>query len=670
MKLNKNKLIHIVGVGGIGMSGIAEILSEMGYQVQGSDIKINVNIVRLNKKKIKTFNSHKQSNLKNVSLVVYSSAISKNNIELEHSKKIKIPSISRAEILSQIVKLKKTIAISGSHGKTTTTSLISAVLNGARMKPTVINGGIINQFGTNTKLGSGDWLVVEADESDGTFVKLPASISVVTNIDKEHLDYYSNFQNLKNYFKRFITQVPFYGFAVICIDDNELRKLATNISTTKIIRTGFHRESDIKCVKLRHKANETIFDVFVKEQNQTIKNIKLPLHGAYNVNNALAAIAVGLQLNVKPEIIKKSLNSFKGVQRRLTELWSNNNIRVVDDYAHHPTEINNVLKGLVDKRLSELGERGLVLVATSGDTGSAAIQAVKDSENIDIVVLHPANKISEYQRKQMTSVIKDNVFNIAVEGSYDDCQRIAKEILSDNPFERRIISLNSINWLRVMGQVSYYVWLTKQFTSPINVAIPSGNFGNAYSAWFGRSNGLKINQIMCTTNVNDVLKRFIDSGTLEPQTTKPSVAPSMDIQIPSSLERLIYDFESDASSFYQDLIENKKAMLSEDSRNKLQHIFSSQTFDDEKIKEEIKAFNDLFNIVFDPHTVTSLRMAIDINSSVPTVAVATASPDKFSNVITPIIEDFPVSEINKDEDFETLGPQKDQIIESIKAKFS
>ncbi len=348
MKLNKNKLIHIVGVGGIGMSGIAEILSEMGYQVQGSDIKINANIVRLNKKKIKTFNSHKQSNLKNVSLVVYSSAISKNNIELAHSKKIKIPSISRAEILSQIVKLKKTIAISGSHGKTTTTSLISAVLNGARMKPTVINGGIINQFGTNTKLGSGDWLVVEADESDGTFVKLPASISVVTNIDKEHLDYYSNFQNLKNYFKRFITQVPFYGFAVICIDDNELRKLAANISTTKIIRTGFHRESDIKCIKLRHKANETIFDVFVKEQNQTIKNIKLPLHGAYNVNNALAAIAVGLQLNVKSEIIKKSLNSFKGVQRRLTELWSNNNIRVVDDYAHHPTEINNVLKGLVD----------------------------------------------------------------------------------------------------------------------------------------------------------------------------------------------------------------------------------------------------------------------------------------------------------------------------------
>ncbi len=175
---------------------------------------------------------------------------------------------------------------------------------------------------------------------------------------------------------------------------------------------------------------------------------------------------------------------------------------------------------------------------------------------------------------------------------------------------------------------------------------------------------------MCTTNVNDVLKRFIDSGILEPQTTKPSVAPSMDIQIPSSLERLIYDFESDATSFYQDLNENKKAIFSEGSREKLQHIFSSQTFDDEKIKEEIKIFNDLFNIVFDPHTVTSLRMAIDINSSVPTVAVATASPEKFSNVISPLIEDFPGSDIDQDEDFETLEPQKDQIIESIKAKFT
>jgi len=334
------------------------------------------------------------------------------------------------------------------------------------------------------------------------------------------------------------------------------------------------------------------------------------------------------------------------------------------DYALQP------LGAIADKRLNELGERGLVLVATSGDTGSAAIQAVKDSDNIDIVVLHPADKISEYQRKQMTSVIKDNVFNIAVEGSYDDCQRIAKEILSKNPFDRRIISLNSINWLRVMGQVSYYVWLTKQFTAPINVAIPSGNFGNAYSAWFGRSHGLKINQIMCTTNVNDVLKRFIDSGILEPQTTQPSVAPSMDIQIPSSLERLIFDLDNNSSNFYESLKENNKASLSEESIEKLQHVFSSQTFDDEDIKDEIKLLNEKFEIVFDPHTVTSLRMALDTNTNLPTVAVATASPEKFSNVISPIIDDFSEVNIENDEDFMVLDVNKDNIVESIKAKFA
>ena len=333
------------------------------------------------------------------------------------------------------------------------------------------------------------------------------------------------------------------------------------------------------------------------------------------------------------------------------------------DYALQP------LGAIADKRLSELGERGLVLVATSGDTGSAAIQAVKESENIDIVVLHPADKISDYQRQQMTSVIKDNVLNIAVNGSYDDCQRIAKEILSDNPFERRIISLNSINWLRVMGQVSYYVWLTKQFTSPINVAIPSGNFGNAYSAWFGRSHGLKINQIMCTTNVNDVLKRFTDTGTLEPLITKPSVAPSMDIQIPSSLERLIYDLENDSASFYTTLKKDNKSILSENSFEKLQQVFSSKTYDDDNIKNEIVSLNEKFKIIFDPHTVTSVRMALDTNSNIPTVAIGTASPEKFSNAISPIVENYPEISLDQKEEFIHLDRNIEEIVQSIKDKF-
>ena len=331
------------------------------------------------------------------------------------------------------------------------------------------------------------------------------------------------------------------------------------------------------------------------------------------------------------------------------------------DYALQP------LGAIANKRLEELGDRGLAIVATSGDTGSAAIQAVKSSENIDIVVLHPANKVSEYQRKQMTSVIQDNVLNIAVEGSYDDCQRIAKDLLSENPFNRRIISLNSINWLRVMGQVSYYVWLTKQFTSPINVAIPSGNFGNAYSAWFGRSNGLPINQILCSTNVNDVLRRFIDGGVLEPLVTQPSVAPSMDIQIPSSLERLIFDLSTEAKEFYAQLQNSTKAQLGEKSVDALKSVFSSVTFSDEMIKTRITSLHDEFGIIFDPHTVTSVQMALDKNSSVPTVAVATASPEKFGNVISPLINGFTESKIDQKEQYLTLSTENAAIIEAIKA---
>ena len=331
------------------------------------------------------------------------------------------------------------------------------------------------------------------------------------------------------------------------------------------------------------------------------------------------------------------------------------------DYALQP------LGAIADKRLEEIGERGLVIVATSGDTGSAAIQAVKNSENIDIVVLHPANKVSEYQRKQMTTVIQDNLLNIAVEGSYDDWQRIAKDLLSENPFDRRIISLNSINWLRVMGQVSYYVWLTKQFTSPINIAIPSGNFGNAYSAWFGRLHGLPISEILCSTNVNDVLRRFIEGGVLEPLVTKPSVAPSMDIQIPSSLERLIFDLSSEAKDFYSQLQNSSKAHLDEKSFEVLKHIFSSVTFSDDMIKTLITSLHDDFDIIFDPHSVTSVQMALEKHSSLPTVAVATASPEKFGNVISPLIDSFSDSAIDENEEYLTLSNENAKIIQAIKA---
>ena len=315
------------------------------------------------------------------------------------------------------------------------------------------------------------------------------------------------------------------------------------------------------------------------------------------------------------------------------------------DYALQP------LGAIADKRLEEIGERGLVIVATSGDTGSAAIQAIKDSKNIDIVVLHPHNKVSEYQRRQMTEVIQDNVLNIAIEGSYDDCQQIAKSLLQENDFNRKVVSLNSINWLRVMGQTAYYVWLTKQFTNPINISIPSGNFGNAYSAWFGRRNGLPINEIFCASNLNDVLTRFILNGALEPKETIPTVAPSMDIQIPSSLERLIYDLEGDTSSFYEQLQNEKVATLNEDSTKKLQSIFSSKSFDDDMILKEIKEFNDNYDWIIDPHTATVVSESVSFSSNLPVIGVATASPEKFSDVISTAISSFSVNNSKNEEKY-------------------
>ena len=249
-------------------------------------------------------------------------------------------------------------------------------------------------------------------------------------------------------------------------------------------------------------------------------------------------------------------------------------------------------------------------------------------------------KISEYQRRQMTEVVEDNVLNIAIKGSYDDCQKIAKSLLQHNSFNRQVVSLNSINWLRVMGQVAYYVWLSKQFTSPINVAIPSGNFGNAYSAWFGRSKGLSINEIFCASNNNDVLTRFITTGTLEPKHTVKTIAPSMDIQIPSSLERLIYDLAGPTKSFYELLQKDRKVSLAPSLHERLISIFSSLSFSDGEILKEVQDFYAAYGTVVDPHTATVLSSSINFSTSLPVVGIATASPEKFEDVINRVIPEF------------------------------
>jgi threonine synthase len=333
------------------------------------------------------------------------------------------------------------------------------------------------------------------------------------------------------------------------------------------------------------------------------------------------------------------------------------------DYALQP------LGAIADKRLEELGERGLVVVATSGDTGSAAIEAVKRSDNIDIVVLHPFEKISDYQRRQMTEVIKDNVLNIAIKGSYDDCQKIAKSLLQKDTFNKRVVSLNSINWLRVMGQTAYYVWLAQQFSSPINVAIPSGNFGNAYSAWFGRSNGLSINEIFCASNSNDVLTRFISTGMLEPKETMKTIAPSMDIQIPSSLERLIYDLGGSTKSFYEELQKDGKVSLKTPLFERLSSVFTSLSFSDENILEELHSFYKAYENIIDPHTATALASSVQFSSKLPTVGVATASSEKFEDVINQVIPEFSNQSSLKEEEYLILENEIGLIEDAINQHF-
>ena len=346
MLINKKDTIHIIGIGGIGMSGIAEIMSKMGYNVQGSDANYSNNIKRLVKKNIKVFIGHKKSNVKKANIVFFSTAIKDNNIEIVTARKNDIPTLPRFKILSHLMRLKKGIAISGSHGKTTSTSMVSSILVAQKLKPTIINGGIINEIGTNTQLGSGEWMVVEADESDGTFLKLPATISAITNIDKEHLEYYKSFSTLKKSFKKFITQVPFYGFSVICYDDPHLKKISKDIKSTALIRYGFDKNSDIRAVNVKIKRQGVTFDVesnLIKNSKKIIKNYEIPMFGSYNILNALLGIAISLKLKLPQNLTKKALKNFNGVSRRFTKLGSFKNSSFIDDYAHHPTEIENVL---------------------------------------------------------------------------------------------------------------------------------------------------------------------------------------------------------------------------------------------------------------------------------------------------------------------------------------
>jgi len=340
--------LHFVGIGGIGMSGIAEVLHNLGYRVQGSDLADGANVRRLRELGIPVAIGHAAGNLDAAEVVVISSAVKSDNLEVAAARARRLPVVRRAEMLAELMRLKWSLAVAGTHGKTTTTSMIGALFEEAQLDPTVINGGIINAYGTNTRLGAGDWMVVEADESDGTFTRLPATIAIVTNIDPEHLDFYGSFDALRQAFESFVGNIPFYGFAALCIDHPVVQGMIPRLSDRRVLTYGFSPQADIRAVDIRLGRDGARFDAVISDalsdRARTVPELFLPMFGQHNVQNSLAAVAVAEALGLGDDALRVALHNFGGVKRRFTKTGEWNAVTVIDDYGHHPVEIAAVLK--------------------------------------------------------------------------------------------------------------------------------------------------------------------------------------------------------------------------------------------------------------------------------------------------------------------------------------
>ena len=402
--------VHFIGIGGIGMSGIAEVLHTQRYVVRGSDAAMNANVQRLRDMGIEVAIGQKAENVGDAAVVVVSSAIRKDNPELREARAKGLPIVRRAEMLAEIMRLKNCIAIGGTHGKTTTTSMVAALLDAGDLDPTVINGGIINAYGTNARQGQGDWMVVEADESDGTFVKLPADVAVVTNIDPEHLDHYHDFDGVKKAFRNFVENVPFYGFAVMCLDHPTVQALVGEIEDRRVITYGANPQADVRLIDVTNDNGVSKFSVVVRDRvsgkERVIPGLELPMPGMHNALNATAAIAVAEQLRVSDEQIRAGLKGFGGVKRRFTRTGEVAGITVIDDYGHHPVEIASALRAarqsarrdviavvqphrysrlhdLFDDFAACFNEADTVLVAPVYAAGEAPIEGVTHTELVD-----------------------------------------------------------------------------------------------------------------------------------------------------------------------------------------------------------------------------------------------------------------------------------------------
>ena len=349
IKLARSEIIHFVGIGGIGMSGLSLIMKGKGFRVQGSDIASNKNIERLKKEKIKISIGHKKQNINNATIVVISSAIKKNNPELIQAKKKLLPIYKRGEMLAHIVSLTKNIVVVGSHGKTTTTSLITSIFQETKIDPTIINGGVINSINNSARLGKSDWSILEADESDGSFIHIPPTYSIITNIDREHMDFYSSMNELNKYFVKFVNKVPSFGKSFICVDEKNNRNLLKKIKNKNFYTYGLNSKANFCIKNLKQFKQYSQFDlkiILLNKKSKLIKNFKIPLLGIHNVKNSVAAVALALTVGLSIFSIKKGLKKFKGVQRRFNKIFTFNKVDFFDDYAHHPTEIKVVLDGV------------------------------------------------------------------------------------------------------------------------------------------------------------------------------------------------------------------------------------------------------------------------------------------------------------------------------------
>ena len=460
ISIASNEVIHFIGIGGIGMSGLAQIMNNMGFTVQGSDLNRNKNTDRLIKTGIKVFIGHHQKNLNKTTMVVISSAIKKNNMELITARHKKLPVFKRGEMLANIVALKKNIVITGSHGKTTTTSLVANILVEAGLDPTVINGGVINSLKNNAQLGKGEWAVIESDESDGSFLKLPITYSIVTNLDKEHLDFYGSFEKLKKSFFNFIEKTPSFGKSLICIDNNHLKSLLTKCKTRNFLTYGFDKHSNYQIINVRKNKNFSIFDLklkFPSSRTTTIRNIVVNLIGEHNITNATASIAIALNLGIKINKIKKALRKFLGIQRRFTKVFSIDNKDFFDDYAHHPTEIKAVIEGAREV----YKDRKIICVFQPHRY--SRVKALKNEfassfRSIDTVVLCPVYSAGEKKRynfnqdnfsKLISRKSKTQVVNIS---NQKDLKNYFKKNLLDDEMVICMGAGSITNWIREIAK--------------------------------------------------------------------------------------------------------------------------------------------------------------------------------------------------------------------------